>query len=77
MVNRLVKIFADYSLEVAIAIFVLVFAFAGVFGSALGSIAGAFGLLAMLGMAGLLVYQFLKAVPEVKDGVRRNLEQWK
>ncbi len=76
MVNRLVKIFCDHSLEVAIAICIVVFAYAGVFGS-VGSIGGALGLLAMLGMAGLLVYQFLKAIPEVKDGVRRNLEQWK
>lgn len=77
MVNRLVKILADHSMEFAIAIFVLVFAFAGVFASALGSIAGALGLLVMLVMAGLLVYQFSKAVPQVKDGVRRNLDQWK
>lgn len=76
MVNRLFRTFGNHSLEVAIAIFVLVFAYAGVFGS-VGSIAGALGLLVMLVMAGLLTHQFLKAVPQVKDGVRRNLDQWK
>lgn len=76
MVNRLFRILGNNSLEVAIAIFILVFAHAGVFGS-VGSIAGALGLLVMLVMAGLLAYQFLKAIPQVKDGVRRNLDQWK
>lgn len=77
MINKLFRFCGEHSLEVAIAIFVLVFAFAGAFGSALDSIAGAAGLLLMLVMAGLLTYQFLKAIPIVKDGVRRNLEQWK
>lgn len=76
MVNRLFQIFGSHNLEIAIAIFFVVFAYAGVFG-AVGSIGGALGLLAMLVMAGLLVQQLLKAIPEVKDGVRRNLEQWK
>lgn len=76
MVNRLFQIFGNHSQEIAIASFVLVFAYVGVFGP-VGSIAGALGLLVMLVMAGLLVYQFLKAIPEVKDGVRRNLDQWK
>lgn len=61
MINRLVKIFRNHSMEVVIAIFIFVFAYAGVF-SSVGSIAGAMGLMAMLMMAGLLVNQYLKAI---------------
>lgn len=73
--GKVVKFFELHGLKLLAVLFFAMLAEAGVFGQTTQSAAGVFGLLAMVAMAAVLVRQFLRAEPVLRDAVKRQLDK--